>query len=52
MDELRTLLEQTAELAIDFYETLDERPVFPRASAAGAARARATACQDRRMRGR
>jgi glutamate/tyrosine decarboxylase-like PLP-dependent enzyme len=33
MDELRTLLEQTAELAIDFYETLDERPVFPRASA-------------------
>src|SRR5437764_14580139 len=34
MDELRALLEQTAELAAGFYETLDDRPVFPRASAA------------------
>jgi glutamate/tyrosine decarboxylase-like PLP-dependent enzyme len=34
MDELRALLEQTAELAADFYDTLDERPVFPRVGAA------------------
>ena len=33
MDELRALLDQTAALAAGFYETLDERPVFPRASA-------------------
>ncbi|MCW2963404.1 MAG: ddc [Actinomycetia bacterium] len=34
MDELRALLTQTAQLAADFYDTLDERPVYPRASAA------------------
>jgi glutamate/tyrosine decarboxylase-like PLP-dependent enzyme len=34
MDELRALLDQTAKLAADFYDTLDERPVFPRVSAA------------------
>jgi glutamate/tyrosine decarboxylase-like PLP-dependent enzyme len=34
MDDLRALFAQTAGLAADFYETLDERPVFPRASAA------------------
>jgi glutamate/tyrosine decarboxylase-like PLP-dependent enzyme len=33
MDELRALLDQTAALAAGFYETLDERPVYPRASA-------------------
>jgi glutamate/tyrosine decarboxylase-like PLP-dependent enzyme len=30
MDELRPLLAQTAELAAAFYDTLDERPVYPR----------------------
>jgi glutamate/tyrosine decarboxylase-like PLP-dependent enzyme len=34
VDELRTLFEQTAKLAADFYDTLDERPVYPRVSAA------------------
>jgi glutamate/tyrosine decarboxylase-like PLP-dependent enzyme len=34
VDELRALLEQTAKLAADFYDTLDERPVFPRVGAA------------------
>jgi glutamate/tyrosine decarboxylase-like PLP-dependent enzyme len=34
MDDLRALLDQTAKLAADFYDTLDERPVFPRAGAA------------------
>ena len=33
MDELRPLLEQTAQLAASFYDTLDERPVFPRTTA-------------------
>ena len=33
MDELRALFEQTAALAADFYDTLDERPVFPRVTA-------------------
>jgi glutamate/tyrosine decarboxylase-like PLP-dependent enzyme len=33
MDELRALLDQTAKLAADFYDTLDERPVYPRAGA-------------------
>jgi glutamate/tyrosine decarboxylase-like PLP-dependent enzyme len=33
VDELRALFEQTAALAADFYDTLDERPVFPRVSA-------------------
>jgi glutamate/tyrosine decarboxylase-like PLP-dependent enzyme len=32
MDNLRALLEQTTELAARFYDTLDQRPVFPRAS--------------------
>src|SRR5437773_1652044 len=32
VDELRALLDQTAEIAAAFYETLDERPVYPRAS--------------------
>jgi glutamate/tyrosine decarboxylase-like PLP-dependent enzyme len=32
-DELRELLERTAGLAADFYETLPERPVFPTATA-------------------
>lgn len=31
--DLRALLEQTAQLAADFYDTLEERPVFPRAGA-------------------
>jgi len=31
VDELRALLDQTASLAAEFYETLDERPVYPRA---------------------
>ena len=31
MDELRALLDETASLAAEFYETLDERPVYPRA---------------------
>ena len=30
MDDLRELLELTASIAADFYETLPERPVFPR----------------------
>jgi glutamate/tyrosine decarboxylase-like PLP-dependent enzyme len=34
MDDLRALFAQTAELAAGFYDTLAERPVFPRASAA------------------
>jgi glutamate/tyrosine decarboxylase-like PLP-dependent enzyme len=34
VDELRALLDQTAKLAADFYDTLDERPVYPRVSAA------------------
>jgi glutamate/tyrosine decarboxylase-like PLP-dependent enzyme len=34
VDELRALLDQTARLAADFYDTLDERPVYPRVSAA------------------
>ncbi|MDX6475599.1 MAG: hypothetical protein QOH95_1110 [Gaiellaceae bacterium] len=34
MDELRALLDQTAEIAAAFYDSLDERPVFPRTSAA------------------
>src|SRR5258705_12474553 len=34
MDDLRSLLDQTAKLAADFYDTLDERPVFPRGGAA------------------
>jgi glutamate/tyrosine decarboxylase-like PLP-dependent enzyme len=33
VDDLRALLEQTAELAANFYDTLDERPVYPRAGA-------------------
>jgi glutamate/tyrosine decarboxylase-like PLP-dependent enzyme len=33
VDDLRTLLEQTAKLAAAFYDTLDERPVYPRVSA-------------------
>ena len=32
MDDLRELLELTAGIAADFYETLPERPVFPRAT--------------------
>ena len=32
MDDLRELLELTAAIAADFYESLPERPVFPRAS--------------------
>jgi glutamate/tyrosine decarboxylase-like PLP-dependent enzyme len=34
MDELRELLDLTTGLAADFYESLPERPVFPRVSAA------------------
>jgi glutamate/tyrosine decarboxylase-like PLP-dependent enzyme len=34
VDELRALFAQTAKLAADFYDTLDERPVYPRVSAA------------------
>ena len=34
MDELRALLDQTAKLAADFYDTLDERAVYPRADTA------------------
>jgi glutamate/tyrosine decarboxylase-like PLP-dependent enzyme len=34
VNDLRALLEQTVALAAKFYETLDERPVFPRAGAA------------------
>jgi glutamate/tyrosine decarboxylase-like PLP-dependent enzyme len=34
VDDLRALLDQTAKLAADFYDTLDERPVYPRVSAA------------------
>jgi glutamate/tyrosine decarboxylase-like PLP-dependent enzyme len=34
MDELRKLFELTAEIAADFYETLPERPVYPRATVA------------------
>jgi glutamate/tyrosine decarboxylase-like PLP-dependent enzyme len=34
VDELRALLDQTAELAANFYDTLDERSVYPRVSAA------------------
>src|SRR5882672_9310476 len=34
MDELRALFEQTADLAASFYETLDERPVYPTTTAA------------------
>jgi glutamate/tyrosine decarboxylase-like PLP-dependent enzyme len=33
MDNLRALLEQTTELAARFYDTLDQRPVFPRVGA-------------------
>ena len=32
MDELRRLLRETADLAADFYESLPERPVYPRAT--------------------
>ena len=32
MDDLRELLDLTSGLAADFYETLPERPVFPRAT--------------------
>jgi glutamate/tyrosine decarboxylase-like PLP-dependent enzyme len=32
MDDLRELLELTSSLAADFYETLPDRPVFPRAT--------------------
>ncbi|MBA3734748.1 MAG: aspartate aminotransferase family protein [Actinobacteria bacterium] len=32
-DDVRALLRRTAELAADFLESLDDRPVFPRASA-------------------
>jgi glutamate/tyrosine decarboxylase-like PLP-dependent enzyme len=34
MTDVRALLQRTAELASDFLESLDERPVFPHASAA------------------
>src|SRR3954465_1704246 len=34
MDGLREPLQQTADLAADFYDTLEDRPVFPRADAA------------------
>ena len=34
MDDLRELFELTADLAADFYETLPERPVYPRATVA------------------
>ncbi len=34
MDDLRDLLDLTSGLAADFYESLPDRPVFPRASAA------------------
>src|SRR4051794_39329014 len=32
MENLRELFELTSNLAADFYDSLDERPVFPRAS--------------------
>ena len=38
MDDLRELLDLTSGLAADFYESLPERPVFPRATARGTAR--------------
>ncbi len=34
MSDLRDLFRQTSDLAADFYDTLPERPVFPRATAA------------------
>lgn len=34
MDDLRELFELTAAIAADFYETLDDRPVYPRATVA------------------
>jgi glutamate/tyrosine decarboxylase-like PLP-dependent enzyme len=33
VDDLRALLQQTTELAVRFYDTLDERPVFPHTDA-------------------
>src|SRR3954465_12531492 len=34
MDDLRELFELTASIAADFYETLPDRPVYPRATVA------------------
>lgn len=34
MDDLRDLFELTAAIAADFYETLPERPVYPRPTVA------------------
>ncbi|HLB19068.1 MAG TPA: hypothetical protein VK613_08060 [Gaiellaceae bacterium] len=34
MTEMRALLQRTADLASDFLESLDDRPIFPTASAA------------------
>jgi hypothetical protein len=34
MDDLRELFELTAAIAADFYETLRDRPVYPRATVA------------------
>ena len=38
MDDLRELLDLTSGLAADFYDSLPERPVFPRVSDCRAAR--------------
>ena len=35
MNDARELLRRTADIAADFLDTLDERPVFPRDSTAG-----------------
>ncbi|HEY8776347.1 MAG TPA: hypothetical protein VIM33_07695 [Gaiellaceae bacterium] len=34
MTDVRALLQRTADLASDFLESLDDRPIFPTASAA------------------
>ena len=34
MTDIRALLRRTADIASDFLESLDDRPVFPRTSAA------------------
>src|SRR4029079_17753264 len=46
MTDTRALLRRTADLAADFLDSLEDRPVFPQASAAGLRDALAVALQD------
>jgi hypothetical protein len=47
VDELRALLDQTASLAAEFYETLDERPVYRAPASTSCAPGSAARCRRR-----